>query len=339
MQPINLSNIFPRKIVKFPQDKFTGIDAIDTVLAKVTAPYLQYLLIASLVAVFMLVGPINRIQRIGAQAIFGTFLTVVTGVADSRGPYRQRIYDRFWRRAVKMWTDIHTLSDTNPLHRNTSRMRKFRGQHRSPLYQVADALKEIEMEKPETINSFTLAPWEKRVRTSADEAADRQIAIGSAVRIAVSSSARNELVRIGGAIQIQKSARAEPKVETFSYTLGARSEQNPYSGELAAMARALSSLPKLRFQNVVLLTRNKAAVLTLKKPREQSGQEHLRRIYKCVRELRRDGNVMEILWSPVTEENELLTLAKGRAKEATRQEASPQTQIPRVQSTILNNTV
>ena len=195
------------------------------------------------------------------------------------------------------------------------------------------------MEKPETINSFTLAPWEKRVRTSADEAADRQIAIGSAVRIAVSSSARNELVRIGGAIQIQKSARAEPKVETFSYTLGARSEQNPYSGELAAMARALSSLPKLRFQNVVLLTRNKAAVLTLKKPREQSGQEHLRRIYKCVRELRRDGNVMEILWSPVTEENELLTLAKGRAKEATRQEASPQTQIPRVQSTILNNTV
>jgi hypothetical protein len=114
-----------------------------------------------------LVGPIKRIQRIGAQAIVGIFLTVATSVAEAEA-HIASAHDRFWRRAVKMWTDIHTLPETNPLRRNTSRMRKFRRQHRSPLYQVADALKDIEMEKLETINSFTLAPWEKRVRTNAD---------------------------------------------------------------------------------------------------------------------------------------------------------------------------
>jgi hypothetical protein len=51
-------------------------------------------------------------------------------------------------------------------------------------------------------------------------------------------------VGIGGAIQIHTSA----KVETFSSTLGARSEQNPYSGELAAMACALNSLPRVAYQ-------------------------------------------------------------------------------------------
>jgi hypothetical protein len=34
-----------------------------------------------------------------------------------------------------------------------------------PLYQVADALKHIDMETLETINPFTLAPWEERMQT------------------------------------------------------------------------------------------------------------------------------------------------------------------------------
>jgi len=108
-----------------------------------------------------LIGPINRVQRMGAQAIVGTFLTVATSVAEAEASIAPA-QDRFWRRAIKLWTDIHTLPDTNPLHRNTSRMRKFRRQHRSPLYEVADVLKDFDMEKLETVNPFTLAPWEKR---------------------------------------------------------------------------------------------------------------------------------------------------------------------------------
>ena len=107
-------------------------------------------------------GPINRVQRVGAQAIVGTFLTVATSVAEAEA-HIATAQHRFWRRAVKMWTDIHTLPETNPLRRNIDRIRKFRRYHRSPLYQVADALKHIDMETLETINPFILAPWEARV--------------------------------------------------------------------------------------------------------------------------------------------------------------------------------
>jgi hypothetical protein len=83
--------------------------------------------------------PISRVQRIGARAIVGTFVTVATWVAEAEA-HIPSAQERFWKRAVKLWTDIHALPETNPLRRNTSRMRKFRRQYRSPLYQVADAL-------------------------------------------------------------------------------------------------------------------------------------------------------------------------------------------------------
>ncbi len=111
-----------------------------------------------------LVGPINRVQRMAAQAIVGTFRTVATSVAEAEA-HIPSARDRFWRQTIKLWTDIHTLPNTNPLRRNTFRMRKFRRQYRSPLYQVADALKGVAMEELEDINPFTLAPWEERILT------------------------------------------------------------------------------------------------------------------------------------------------------------------------------
>ncbi|KAI1508879.1 ABC transporter transmembrane region [Pyrenophora tritici-repentis] len=170
-----------------------------------------------------------------------TFITVATWVAEAEA-HIPRAQERFWKRAVKLWTDIHALPETNPLRRNTSRMRKFRRQYRSPLFQVAEALKDIEMEQMETIRPGVLAPWEKRVQTVVEDAA-QGLEANWAVRIAVSSSARNGVAGMGGAISIQKNER-----QSFSVTLGKREEQNPYSAELAAMAEALSRLPKLSIQ-------------------------------------------------------------------------------------------
>ncbi|KAJ5438023.1 uncharacterized protein N7458_009021 [Penicillium daleae] len=70
-------------------------------------------------------GPINRVQRVGAQAIVGTFLTVATSVAEPE-VHIAAAQNRFWRRAVKMWTDIHTLPETYPLRRSTAWIKKFR---------------------------------------------------------------------------------------------------------------------------------------------------------------------------------------------------------------------
>ena len=83
------------------------------------------------------VAPINSVQKIGAQAIVGTFMMVATSVAEVEA-HLPTTQDRFWRRAIKLWTDIHTLPATNPLRSSTARIGKFRRYHRSPFYQVAD---------------------------------------------------------------------------------------------------------------------------------------------------------------------------------------------------------
>jgi hypothetical protein len=279
-------------------------------------------------------SPINRVQRIGAQAIIGTFLTVATSVAEAEA-HIATAQNRFWRRAIKLWTDMHTLPETNPLRNATSRMRKFRRFHHSPFHQVADVLKDVSMECLETINPFTLAPWERRAQMITDEAATKLTHTDAAVHIAVSSSARNGVVGVGGAIEIQVSSQSNPTVETFSSTLGIRTEQNPYSGELTAMAIALSRLPRLRYRNIVLLTRCKSAALVIRQPRQQSGQEQVRRTYESIRALRREGNTMRVGWLPSSKESELLTLAKEKAKAATQQGASPQAQLTKMKSTTL----
>jgi hypothetical protein len=102
------------------------------------------------------------------------------------------------------------------------------------------------------------------------------------------------------------------------------------------MARGLNLLPELRFSSIALLTSNKAAVLTLRQPRQRSGQEHVRYIYESIRTIWKNGNIIAIMWTPSSEENELLKLAKEKAREATQQGATPQTQTPRMQSTTLN---
>ncbi|KAI3014154.1 transcriptional regulator family: Zinc finger, CCHC-type [Aspergillus niger] len=280
-------------------------------------------------------GPINRVQRVGAQAIVGTFLTVATSVAEAEA-HIATAQHRFWRRAVNIWTDLHTLPDTNPLRRTTARIRKFRRFHRSPLYQVADALKNIDMETLETINPFTLAPWETRIQTDGEAMPDPQSVPGGSIQIAISSSARNGFVGFGVAIEKQPPQYRKPRLKTFSMTLGARSEQNPFSAELAAIGHTLNGLVGLKGFRLRLLTSNKAAALTLQNPRQQSGQEFVCQTYKLINRLRRKGNHIKIRWVPTSEDNKLLGLAKEQARAATHEDAIPQAQVPRMKSTTLN---
>jgi hypothetical protein len=48
-------------------------------------------------------------------------MMVATSVAEVEATI-PTVEDRLWRRAIKLWIDIHTLPDTNPLRRNTSRI-------------------------------------------------------------------------------------------------------------------------------------------------------------------------------------------------------------------------
>src|SRR5436190_17419443 len=83
-------------------------------------------------------------------------------------------------------------------------MRKSRPRFQSRLYQVVEALKDIEMEEIETINLFTLKPWEKRIQTVTDLEITRHPDSSRAAYIAVSSLARNGMVGFGTAIKTHK---------------------------------------------------------------------------------------------------------------------------------------
>ena len=48
-----------------------------------------------------LVGPINRVQKMAAQAIVRTFFTVATSVAEAEA-HIPTAQNRFWKRAIKL---------------------------------------------------------------------------------------------------------------------------------------------------------------------------------------------------------------------------------------------
>jgi hypothetical protein len=152
----------------------------------------------------------------------------------------------------------------------------------------------------------------------------------------VSGSARNGVVGVGGVIEIPASVRGGPKLERFSFTLGMRTERNPFSGQLAAMAYALRHLPDLEYRSVALLAGNKAAVLTVRNPRQQSGQEYVGCIYDSINPLKVKRNVVAVVWIPTSAEHRLLKMAKKEARAASREGVVPAQKFPRMRSTTLN---
>ncbi|KAM3519015.1 hypothetical protein MY4038_009911 [Beauveria bassiana] len=235
-----------------------------------------------------LLGPINRVQRAGAQAIVGTFMTVATSVAEAEA-HIVSARERFWKRAIKMWVEVHTLPGTNPLSRITKRIKKFYTSFRSPLRQVAERLKGIPLWQMETVTPVLLEPWRARLKTVVDKPTD-EVCAGWTLAVAVSSSARNGMVGVGGAIH----ERNQSEQKVFSFTLGPRSEQNPFSGELAAIAYALRKLPNSNCQNIAIFSRNKGAVAALSRPYQQSGQELITCIYDSVEKLASEENTVSV---------------------------------------------
>ncbi|KAK7582830.1 hypothetical protein V3481_012128 [Fusarium oxysporum f. sp. vasinfectum] len=287
---------------------------------------------------------IHRVQRIGAQAIIGSFTSVATGVAEAEA-HIATIQERFWRRASKLWVDIHTLPRTNPVRNLLRGIKAFR-RFISPLRRIADICRELPKDTMEVIQPFTLAPWEARLQvilnSQGEEEEDKikELAkAGWAVKIATSSSARNDLVGMGGTIRIPISvARAGKVSETFSVTLGTREEHNPYTAELAAIADGLGCLPEIKYRVIVILTSNRSAVQAIGNPRQQSGQGYIREIYDAVEKLRRDGNRVKLIWLPPDSELKIQKTAKMSARCATEPYMTPRKGMIKAKTTILNRT-
>lgn len=279
-------------------------------------------------------SPMNRVQRIGAQAITGAFRTVAVAIAEAEASIRT-VRERHTERATKLWVSLRTLPNTNPLSRlGKGVFRRFI----SPLQKIALAHRTTPMDRMETIQPYAIPPWEDRVRAAREP--DRKKATEATkkmqgILVATSSSERNGIVGMGGAIRDTLMNRPEPT--TYSITLGARTEQNSYTAELEAIGMAMRCLsPGIRGRQISILTSNQNTLLVVSQPQQQSGQTSICRIYDTVRTMREKDNHIQIAWAPPEEEFELGKKAKAAARQATAQGRSPLSQPYQAKSTMLN---
>ena len=95
--------------------------------------------------------------------------------------------------------------------------------------------------------------------------------IPGGIQIATSSSARNGVVRLGGAVR-DTTAEVLDKPVSYSTTLGTKTEQSPYTAELAAVAMAVACPPvPLHNKTITILTSNQAVLSAISHPQQQSG--------------------------------------------------------------------
>ncbi|KZL85919.1 hypothetical protein CI238_13517, partial [Colletotrichum incanum] len=203
------------------------------------------------------------------------------------------------------------------------------------------AYRDLPLDRLETINAFSLSPWENRVQTVVEDDGDKASAAtktGWAAKIATASSARNGVVGFGRALHLPRSHTGGGFTTTESCTVGLRTEQNPFTAELQAMATALESLSeRIRHLVIYLFASSKAAVLAVSRPRQQSGQQEIRRIYEAISVLQNRGNRVSLFWLPAGVKSKLVKEAKAAAKESTQQGKTPRKKPARAFSTTLRN--
>jgi hypothetical protein len=270
---------------------------------------------------------LNRVQRVGAQAITGAFRTVAVAVAETEASIRT-VRERHADRATKLWVELHTLPRVNPLSRlRTAICRRFT----SPLQKIGQAHEDVPADGVEMIQGFSISPWEQRIPAIIDVDCKRAVETAShirGIRIATSSSLRKDMVGMGGAIHDSYGRIPNGPPVTFAVTLGPRSEQNPYIAELKAIAMAVRGLPPyLMGREITIFTSNQAAIQVINKPKQQSGQDSIIQIYETVRKLKEGRNRVLLRWVPAQEGFQLGRDAKNAARRATDVSRFPQTQL------------
>jgi len=141
----------------------------------------------------------NRVQRIGAQAITGAFRTVATAIGEAEASIRT-VRERHAERATKLWVSLRTLPQTNPLSRLGTRVFQ---RITSPLQKIARAHRHTPTDRMEVIQPYVVTPWEDRLPATIDPDREKAIEVANSTQgilIATSSSERRGMVGMGGAI-------------------------------------------------------------------------------------------------------------------------------------------
>jgi ribonuclease HI len=236
-----------------------------------------------------------------------------------------------------MWIGLRTLPQTNPLARvNTEGSKRFR----SPLQKIASTYRSEAIDRLEIIEPYMLTPWDPRLQANinTDKVSTSAIATRTnGLCIATSASIRNGVVGMGGVIRDTGWSMYNGECMPFSITLGPRIEQNLYIANLTAISEGLLRLvPPPRDRTIKILTSDQGALQAISKPKHQSGQATIKRIYKEVQTLRRLRNHIRLEWMPARQESDLGQIAKATAYEATEKNRAPNSSSVVAKSTMIS---
>ena len=121
------------------------------------------------------------------------FRTVATVIGDAEASI-PTVRQRHQAQAAEFWVNLQMLPLTNSLARlHTGRYRRFL----SPLQRISGALHRASTTTMELIEVYVIAPWEARMKVQIES---HEAPIAEGIQIATSSSARNGVVGMGGAI-------------------------------------------------------------------------------------------------------------------------------------------
>ncbi|KAJ6436835.1 reverse transcriptase [Purpureocillium lavendulum] len=262
-------------------------------------------------------GWLNKAQRIGAQAITGSFQTVATAVAEAEAGIRA-VGERHEQAATRLCVDLRTLPLTHPLAALKNKASK---RYLSPMQGIAALVAKGSTERMEVINEYALRPWTDRIPLLGEddpEGAQKPYDVQN-ILIATAASQRNDVVGMGGVVCDTTLGGMGHTLATFSVTIGPGSEQNPYTAELEAVATALRSIPpSLVAQDVTIAVGNRSVVAAIRRPQQQSGRCTISGIYDQMKRLQKRGCTVRLMWVPAGEEEFApRQLAKAAAKRAT----------------------
>jgi hypothetical protein len=252
---------------------------------------------------------LNRVQRIGGQAVVGCFRTVSTAVAEAEANI-PTIEERDLRKALRMWVDLHSMPDTHPLV-PLIRRRTYK-RFASPMQKIAESAQGAPVEELEATRPYVSAPWDARldIVNNLDDGvqafAQAQETLG--IRVATSASARNQLVGIGGAIEGIDWIKNDNERREYDRTVGSSTRIDAYTAALASIEMGLSMVvdavyagalsPRAHRQTIHVFTNNRTVLVTLRAPGRKSGQASVSKILKHVRYLEGFSNRVIFEWAP-----------------------------------------
>ena len=269
---------------------------------------------------------LERVQRIGAQAVISAFKTVSLVIAEAEAGL-ERISTRLHRQYITTWVKLHSKSKTHRFWKIKKALGDLRNQvWISPLQKIARICQNIIPGNLEYIQPFTKAPWISPVEVHLldKEKAIEEASIILPTSVFTSASSRNNLIGVGICwFGVSSMVPLNKPAESISITIATAKELNVHAGELTAIQLTVSRLLFMVMMEscqlqVTVFSSSQGALKALQKPCQQSGQFIINRIITEAHMINASGKAsVRFQWSPGHSDISGNDLAHTLAQQAT----------------------